>query len=285
MKKVLVTGATGFIGNYVVGELLHKGYEVIASSANPGKAKSMHWYEKVTYKPFDLTRFPENENLYSFFNEPDLMIHLAWEGLPNYQQDFHLNENFPRHSALLCNLMENGLRDLTVTGTCLEYGLQEGMLSEDMTAKPSNAYAVAKDRLRQFLTDLEASYPFMLKWVRLFYMYGTGQGPNSLLSQLQAAIERGDASFNMSPGDQLRDYLPVQEVARYLVGIAGQQDVDGIINCCSGKPVAVKELVGKYLSEKGAHMKLNAGYYPYSIIEPRNFWGNNSKLKTITGDE
>ena len=73
-----------------------------------------------------------------------------------------------------------------------------------------------------------------MKWVRLFYLYGKGQSPNSLLSQLQSALDRGDQVFNMSPGDQLRDYLEVTKVAEYIIRIAMQRRETGIINCCSG---------------------------------------------------
>ena len=71
----------------------------------------------------------------------------------------------------------------------------------------------------------------------------------------------------MSPGDQLRDYLEVTIVAEYLVRIAIQTNSTGIINCCSGEPVAVKQLVEEYLKLKNRHIKLNLGYYPYSDIE------------------
>ncbi len=146
---------------------------------------------------------------------------------------------------------------------------------------PANPYAQAKNELRLQLEMFQEEYPFLLKWVRLFYMYGKGQNPNSLLSQLNAALDKGETSFNMSPGDQLRDYSPIEKVAEYLVEIAGQQQYTGIINCCSGKPVEVKQLVSDYLKERKATITLNLGYYPYSDIEPRNFWGDNKKLNAI----
>lgn len=285
MKKVLVTGATGFIGNYVINELLKKNYEVIATSVSIEKAQKQEWYHHVRYIPFDLQNIGENENYYSFFDHPDLLIHLAWEGLPNYKADFHLKQNLPRHYKFLKNLVENGLKDITITGTCFEYGMQEGCLSEDMEPRPFNAYANAKNELRLHLTKLSKNSPFTLKWARLFYMYGKGQNPNSLLSQLQMAIDRGDKTFNMSPGDQLRDYLPVEKVAEYIVKIALQDSITGIINCCSGKPVVLKEFVEEYLRKHKASITLNLGSYPYSDIEPKNFWGDVKKLNQILINE
>jgi nucleoside-diphosphate-sugar epimerase len=283
--KVLVTGATGFIGNYVVQQLLKKGCSVIASSANHQKAEQALWFQQVTYIPFNFSVFDQQENYYQVFGNPDLMIHLAWEGLPNYKTSFHTEINMPRHLAFLSNLINNGLKDLTVTGTCFEYGMQEGRLDEEMQVFPANPYAIAKDRLRRSLQQVQAQKPFTLKWVRLFYMYGKGQNPNSLLSQLDAALANNEESFNMSGGEQERDFLPVERVAEYIVKIALQNKVIGVINCCSGKPVKVKEFVENYLQLKKKKIKLNLGYYPYPDYEPMRFWGDASKLKTILNNE
>jgi nucleoside-diphosphate-sugar epimerase len=281
MKKVLVTGATGFIGNYVIEELLRKGYAVIASSSNINSAAGKNWFQKVRYIPFDLKQFDQANNYQQYFNYPDLVIHLAWEGLPNYKAVFHTEENLPRHFAFIKNLVENGQKNITVTGTCFEYGMQEGCLTEEMETKPANAYAIAKDELRKQVQGLQQRHAFYFKWVRLFYMYGAGQNPNSLLSQLDRALEHGDAVFNMSGGEQVRDYLPVEAVAVNIVAIALQENVTGIINCCSGKGITVKDFVQNYLKEKNKSIALNLGYYPYADYESMVFWGDNSKLKKI----
>jgi len=285
MKKVLVTGATGFIGNYVIKELLSKDCMVIATSSDEEKAKKADWYQQVKYIPFNLKEFDDTINYYSFFDEPDLMIHLAWEGLPNYKEAFHVEDNLPRHLSFLKNIISNGLKDLLVTGTCFEYGMKDGCLKEDMETEPANPYAVAKDQLRRKLEIFLAEKQIHFKWVRLFYMYGKGQSANSLFSQLDKALINDEPMFNMSGGEQERDYLPVEKVAANIVAIALQTKVEGIINCCSGKPVTVKAMVEQYLVEKKQTIKLNLGFYPYPDYEPMSFWGDNSKLKTIITNE
>ncbi len=285
MKKILVTGATGFIGNYVIKELLKNNCQVIATSLNEEKAKAGSWFSQVKYIPFDLKHFDDGTNYYSFFEEPDAMIHLAWEGLPNYKDTFHYEENLPRHLALLTNLINNGLTNLTVTGTCFEYGMKEGCLGEEMDCEPANPYAIAKNELRIQLQLLNANFPFNLKWIRLFYMYGDGQSVKSLISQLETAFENNEPVFNMSGGEQERDFLPVEEVAANIVKIAVQNKVQGIINCCSGKPVTVKAFVENYLREKSKSIKLNLGYYPYTDYEPMRFWGDTNKLNLIKNND
>jgi len=283
--KVLVTGATGFIGNYVVEDLLSHGCEVVASSANPQKAAKSPWFDKVTYIPLDLAFFDPAVNYFRFFKEPDLMIHLAWEGLPNYKSSFHQEVNLPQHFAFLTNLIGNGLHDLTVTGTCFEYGMQDGCLREDMPTFPANPYGIAKDDLRKKLEQFQDLHSYIFRWARLFYMYGKGQNPNSLLSQLDRALATGDTVFNMSGGEQVRDFLPVEKVAENIVQIALQKRVTGVINCCSGEPVMVKTFVENYLAQQHKKITLNLGFYPYPEYEPMCFWGDINKLKKIINNE
>jgi nucleoside-diphosphate-sugar epimerase len=84
------------------------------------------------------------------------------------------------------------------------------------------------------LEQLQEQKAFRLKWVRLFYMYSEGQNPNSLLSQLYRSLANDEKVFNMNGGEQVRDYLPVEKVAKYIVAIALQKNT-GIINCFIGK--------------------------------------------------
>lgn len=285
MKKILVTGATGFIGRHVVEELLRKGYYVIATSANKEKAACKNWFSKVIYKPFDFSTFDSNVNYLEYFNQPDLLIHLAWKGLPNYKNDFHIKENLPNDIQFLKNLLDNGVKDITVTGTCLEYGMKQGCLSEDMISEPTIPYSIAKDEIRKFLEKYTLKNHVNLKWIRLFYIYGKGQNINSLFSQLENAVLKKEKVFNMSAGEQVRDYLPVERVAKYIVQIALQKKITGIINCCSGEPVKINDLIEAFIRERGAEIQLNKGFYPYPDYEPKIFWGNNLKLKKIINDK
>jgi nucleoside-diphosphate-sugar epimerase len=278
--KILVTGASGFIGHHVINELLKsKTHEIIATSKNKTKAENFDWYNKVNYIQCDLNE--HKTNFYTFFNKPDIMIHLAWEGLPNYTELFHFERNLNTHYILIKTMLTDGLRDITISGTCFEYGMLNGCLSEDMITNPIMPYALAKDTLRKFIQELQKKISFTFKWTRLFYMYGEGQNPKSLIPQLNEALNNNEDVFNMSGGDQIRDYLPVEKVAEYLVKIALQNKITGIINCCSGNPITVKQLVENYINERNKKIVLNYGYYPYPNYVPMEFWGDTRKLKLI----
>ena len=252
--KIAVTGANGFIGWHVINQLVKDGYDVIATDINEEAASTKPWYAKTKFIEHTIGEEKKGEDLFQKFGRPDGMIHLAWFGLPNYKALFHFEENLPRQYFFLKNLVKNGLTDITVSGTCFEYGMKSGCLKETMLPEPANAYALAKNTLRLFLEELKKESDFSLKWVRLFYLYGKGQNPKSLFPQLDKAIEDNEEVFNMSGGEQVRDYLPVEQVAKNLVRIATQKKVTGVINCSSNQPVKVKDLVHQiYVSKRKNH--------------------------------
>jgi dTDP-6-deoxy-L-talose 4-dehydrogenase (NAD+) len=273
--KVAVTGASGFIGRHVLVELESR--SVVAtvvirpsSSASPSLAKH-------TTALMDLQNPPPNA--FELMGAPDVLIHLAWGGLPNYKSLHHFEQELPAQYRFLKGLVESGLKNLVVTGTCFEYGMQSGSLDEEIETRPNNPYGFAKDALRRQLEFFRQEKPFSLTWARLFYLYGDGQAENSLLPQLKGAVERGDKVFNMSGGEQLRDYLHVSDVARHLVSLAMTMRDNGIVNVCSGKPISVRSLVEGWVEENRWSIDLNLGRHSYPDYEPMVFWGNASKLK------
>ena len=217
------------------------------------------------------------QSAYERMGKPDTLLHLAWGGLPNYTALRHFEEELPRQYRFLKALITDGLRRLVVVGTCFEYGLQSGKLCEDTPCFPVTPYGLAKHTLRQQLEFLGRDIPFELVWARLFYTFGSGQSPKSLYTQFNDAISRGDSSFAMSGGEQIRDYLPVSEVAGALVAVALAAHI-GVVNICSGRPVSVRRLVEQWINDRNATIRLDLGRYPYPEYEPLAFWGDNTKL-------
>lgn len=277
--KVLVTGATGFIGRHVVRALLKEGHAVLAFVRNPEKVRNHEWFEQVDVMCYDIHADQELSFNNTFL--PEAVIHLAWPGLPNYSSLFHIENNLMADYRFIKSLVGLGISQITIAGTCLEYGMHSGSVSESCETNPTVPYAIAKDSLHKFLRSLQNEQPFTLQWARLFYMYGDGQGKSSLFSQLDAAIEQGAEEFNMSKGEQLRDYLPVEDVAKKLVGLMECTGANGTYNICSGTPVSIRRMVEDYIHQKSSEIKLNLGFYPYPDYEPMAFWGNSSKLDKL----
>ena len=272
--KVAVTGASGFIGRHVLAELERRLVEATVV-LRPTSIDSLS-RAKLAVVRMDLRNPPTNA--FELMGAPDVLLHLAWGGFPNYKSQQHVEQELPAQYRFLKGLVESGLKNLLVTGTCFEYGMQSGLLREDMETQPSNPYGLAKDTLRRQLESLKSARSFALTWVRLFYLYGDGQAASSLLPQLRGAVKRGDKIFNMSGGAQLRDYLPVTEVAQCLVSLAlGNRD-NGIVHVCSGKPISIRSLVEGWIQENNWVIKPNLGCHPYPDYEPMAFWGERKKL-------
>ncbi len=276
--KIAVTGASGFVGRHVLRVLVDSGdIEVVAvSRQEPGS-----WmHPDVRYVSIDLAAAPSDA--FDMLGRPDVLIHLAWSGLPHYQSRHHFETHLTEQYRFLERLVTSGLSALVCAGTCFEYGMQSGELVESLLPDPRNPYGFAKDALRRELEFLAVDTGVKLTWARLFYMYGEGQAAGALYSQFMAARARGDAEFRMSGGEQLRDYLPVEQVARYLAALARTAASGGIVNVCSGRPTSVRSLVEGWREALGAPIELALGHFPYPSYEPMAFWGNNAKLLQLT---
>ncbi len=268
---IVLTGATGFVGRYLVPLLLKRGHTVTVLVRNAEKLARFDWHSQVRVLSFDL--MDEKSSLPDAFDGQDVLVHLAWAGLPNYQSLIHIEENLPASYRFIKAAVLAGIQQVLVTGTCLEYGIQSGCLSADGFTNPSTAYAVGKDSLRRFLETLQKEIPFALQWARLFYVYGEGQHPHSLFSQLNQAIERGEKTFRMSGGEQVRDFLPIEDAAKQLVDLIEMPRENGCLNICSGEGISVREMVERIVAERSAEIELDLGYYPYPDYEPMMFWG------------
>ena len=277
MTTIAVTGASGFLGRPVLAALAVLDVDVVAHARTP--RPELAPAERLRWCCFDLAQ--PQDDAFDRLGRPDVVIHLAWQGLPNYLSAWHVESELPAQDRFLRGLVAEGLRRLVVAGTCFEYGMQSGCLREDSGAEPSNPYGVAKDTLRRHLEALNETAPFDLRWLRLFYLYGPGQPKTSLYSQFQAAMARGDTTFDMSGGEQLRDFMAVETAAAAIVDVALAAEAPRIVNICSGAPTSVRALVERWRADATSGIALNLGALPYPTYEPFAFWGDNGRLARL----
>ena len=273
---VIVTGATGFVGQHLVPLLLKKGHDVVAVARDEEKASLFDWFNDVQFVSTSLSDGSKHLKI----SQGMSLIHLAWSGLPNYKSTFHYERNLPESYDFIKSCVADGVTHVLVAGTCFEYGFKSGPIASNVKPCPNNPYGFAKDTLRQQLEFLSAEKPYCLQWARLFYMHGKGQNAKSILSQLDAAIDNGDSVFNMSGGEQLRDYLSIEALVQQLYDLH-QSQAKGAFNICSGKPISIRRLVEERIQERAANIILNLGYYPYPDYEPMAFWGIRDVGETL----
>jgi dTDP-6-deoxy-L-talose 4-dehydrogenase (NAD+) len=275
----IVTGATGFIGRAVVQSALSRGHDVTLLVRDIEKARKLFGGgpAKLVSCPALEACVPEDLK-----RGNDRLIHLAWDGVGKYTDPRNLMDNISPQFTFLQKMAASGVTHQTVAGSCLEYGKAEGALHEDMAPQPVTYYGLAKVTLYRMLMLLkESGQELSLNWLRYFYVYGPGQRAQALLPQLYAAIERGDSGFNMSPGDQSRDFVHVQTAAHNTVVAAEQPAGLGALNIGSGRPVTVKEFAEAALAQKGVNLSLNTGFYGYTDYEPFSFYADTGKLQAV----
>jgi nucleoside-diphosphate-sugar epimerase len=272
-----VTGASGFVGRAVLRALVDRGVDVVAVTREGRRLADFEGRARIVEG--DVSN-PESRFCDILLGQ-DVLLHLAWDGLPNYRSLHHFETELPKHFHFLKELVCSGLKTIVVTGTCFEYGMQNGELSETLNCRPANPYGFAKDTLRRQLEFLQTRYPFNLTWARLFYMYGEGQSAKSIYSLLSAAVSRGDSHFDMSGGEQIRDYLHVNDVASSVVQLSVLKQNLGVVNVCSGTPRSMRRLVESWLTKNNWKIELRLGRCPYPDFEPFAFWGNAEKLHAL----
>ena len=255
---IAISGASGFIGQAVTAALLGEGHRVTAVVRPGSEARTAAVFgDAVVVTGIDLAC--PGADLHERLGQPDGFVHLAWGALSDFNSADHLAIELPLHLAFLTALVRSGVSSVTVTGTCLEYGLQSGPLHEGLPTNPVTPYGLAKDSLRRSLQLLQRDVPFDLAWARLFYVYSDKAVRRTLLTQLSEAVARGDASFAMSLGEQLRDYLPADEQAALIARLAVAPGDSGVVNICSGSPISVRRLVEGWIAERGWKIALDLG--------------------------
>ncbi|MDM8546568.1 NAD(P)-dependent oxidoreductase [Candidatus Venteria ishoeyi] len=283
--KIAIIGASGFIGRHLISHLL-KDYlkpeinlEIVLAARNTDKLSAYNKYCQVV--EFDIEKM---DDCYNRLGKPDILLDLAWRNLSNYRSLSHIEVELPAHYQFIKCMVKAGVSSVCIAGTCFEYGMCSGALSEDTPTLPDNPYGYAKDALRQQLQYLKTEHDFKFTWMRLFYLYGEGQPDNTLYSQLRAAIVQKQPVFNMSGGEQLRDYLHVDAVVEKVALLTLKNQDIGVVNVCSGKPISIRRLVEDWLEKNNGAITLNLGYYPYPDYEPMAFWGSTEKMEKVEND-
>ena len=275
--KVALTGGTGFIGQHVRKLLAKSEHDALLLVRKQVKIAELGANEKFVIA--DISE--DHEDWFDYLGQPDVLLHLAWGGLPNYLDNYHVEVELPIQSKFLSKVVASGLPKLVVTGTCYEYGLTSGALAESQETNPNTPYGIAKDLLRKELFGIQLRQNFELTWARIFYPYGDGQSEISIYSQLRAAILNGDQQFKMGSGKQILDFISVEKVASTLVSLSTRCAGVGVVNIGSGEPQSVLDFVQSQIRALGAQIEPLVGALPDRNFESQAFWADSSKLRSL----
>jgi len=276
-KKVLVTGAGGYIGRHVVKELLER--EAIVFAAD---IKFDGLDERAVKLKTDI--FSANKNIYEELGKPDVCLHMAWRDGFVHNSERHILD-FEKHYFFVKNMIEGGLKQIAVMGSMHEIGYHEGAIDENTPTNPLSLYGIAKNTLRQLTMLTGKNNNAIVQWIRGFYIYGDDLNSNSIFSKIVKAEQEGKQEFPFTTGKNLYDFISIQEMAEQIAAIVMQDKVNGIINSCTGVPVSLAEKIESFIKENGFQIKLKYGAFPDRPYDSPGIWGDAAKISQIMESE
>jgi dTDP-6-deoxy-L-talose 4-dehydrogenase (NAD+) len=266
-KRILITGASGFVGRQVLKYLTTK--DVLVTLV-VREGKELLFANNPVVESIILTKdlFSETDDWWvNVLNRIDTIIHLAWYVEPGKYLDAPQNIDCLIGTLNLAKgATRAGVRRFIGVGTCFEYDLSTGTLTVETRLKPLTPYASAKAALYIALSSWLTEHSIEFSWCRLFYLYGEGEHEHRLAPYVHKQIQN-EKIVELTSGKQIRDYLDVSEAGARIAEIAlGIQT--GSINICSGNPISVREFVEKIADGYGAKHLLKFDAIPDRANDP-----------------
>lgn len=278
VKKVLVTGASGFIGRQSLPELLRRGFEVHALYHPNGKA-NIHtaFPREILWYPCDLLREERSAELFKQIR-PSHLLHFAWDTSHGKFWTSAQNLNWVATSlCLLKNFVEWGGERAVFAGSCAEYHWSEELLKENSSPLlPSTLYGNAKHALQLVFSNYLKQCGVSGAWGRIFFLYGPFEGENRLVSSAIRSLLKGEI-FPATHGRQMRDFMHVEDVACAFVHLL-DCDASGPVNIASGKAHSLAEVLQILESLTGALGLIQLGTRPTPVDEPMHIIADGSIL-------
>ena len=257
MKKVLVTGANGFIGRQCLPFLLGRGFEVHAISSKASMSDILHVHQ------LDLLEDQQVEELIKRVR-PSHLLHFAWVTTPGIYWNSPDNHRWLKASLHLAHVFKKqGGQRAVFAGTCAEYDWSYGVCSETTTPlNPTSLYGNCKKELFEELKKIDLDGA----WGRIFYLYGPNEPQKKLTASIILSLLKGENAL-CSPGNQERDFLHVQDVASAFAALL-DSSIQGAVNIGSGSPVKLKSISMKIGEKLGMPEKVILGAFPALPNDP-----------------
>jgi nucleoside-diphosphate-sugar epimerase len=266
-RRILLTGATGFVGRQVLKALLEEEC-VIQCVVSPGREAGLPVSQKIMSPVFTKDLFQEGFSWWkNVFQGIDTIVHVAWYAEPGkYQLSMKNLDCLAGTLRLAQAAAEVGVRRFIGVGTCFEYQLSSAKLFVESPLGPTSPYAAAKASTYLTLSNCLPMHGVGFAWCRLFYLYGVGEDSRRLVPSIRNALSHGQ-EVALTSGTQVRDFLDVQEAGKRIAKVAMGSHA-GPLNICSGESVTVRELAESIADEYGRRDLVKFGARAENPVDP-----------------
>ena len=265
-KRVLLTGATGFIGRQVLAALCRAGVDLrlVVRAGSESRLSETGVADVLTTK--DL--FKESAEWWAAAcQDVEIVVHAAWYAEPGlFMQSLQNLDCLSGTLQLAAGCAKAGVQRFVGIGSCSEYDMSGGYLSIDTPLRPTTPYAGTKAAAFLSLSTLLPQQGIEFAWARLFYLYGEGEDARRLVPYLRARLSAGEPA-ELTSGTQIRDYLDVLDASAQIATLA-LGTASGAVNICSGHAQTVRELAEQIADEYGRRDLLRFGARPDNHFDP-----------------
>lgn len=272
MKKILVTGANGYLGKGIVKQLLDQGQEVIASDFSDNYIDKRSKIKCCNIFTLD--------DPFEYFDKPDILVHLAWRDGFIHNSINHIDD-LNKHYHFISKMIDAGIEHIAILGSMHEIGFYEGSINENTPTNPQSLYGISKDALRKLVELKVKNLNITFQWLRGFYIVGNTEDGSSIFSKLVQAENRGEKEFPFTMGLNQFDFLDYEQFCMQVSDTILQNEVNGIINICSGRPEKLADRVEKFIKDNNFHIKLKYGAFPDRPYDSKAIWGDDFKISMI----
>jgi nucleoside-diphosphate-sugar epimerase len=278
--RVLLTGATGFLGRYTLAAFSSAGVEVVAVYHKKPDVtlERVRWVQADLSKGDDIARVVNNARATH-------LVDLAWRAVYGEIASSYENLDWLQNSLLLARkFIDAGGQRIVGCGSCFEYAWDFGICREDFTPlAPATLYGATKHALHIAVNGLAKQSGVTLGWGRAFFLYGPHEHPTRLVAAVISALLDGRLA-ETSHGRQIRDYLYVRDAADGIVALT-HSDADGAFNIATGNAVSLKEIISEIAGQIGRPDLIRLGARAAQPFEPPIIVGHTAKSRDILGFE